>query len=64
MAEWKSSIKKLAEDFCISQVKINRILKRIEIMYGTKEVPNYYKGNQNEYLYDKAQNEMMNLICA
>ena len=65
MAEWKLSIKRLARDFCVSQVKVNRILKQVESMYGQREreLPSYYKGNQEEFLYDKAQREIMNLIC-
>lgn len=66
MAEWKIEIKKLADDFCISQVIVNRILKQIEAMYKQREreIPNYYKGNQNDFLYDKAQKEIMNLVLA
>ena len=68
MAEWKLEIKRLAEDFCISQVAVNRILKKIEGVYGQgkreREIPKYYKGNLNEFLYDKAQREIMSLIYA
>ena len=66
MAEWKVEIKRLADDFCISQVKVNRILKWIESVYGQREreIPSCYKGNRDEFLYDKAQKEIMNLICA
>lgn len=66
MAEWKLEIKRLAEDFCISQVAVNRILKRIESVYGQREreIPRHYKGNLNEFLYDKAQREIMSLIYA
>lgn len=59
MAEWKLNIKKLAEDFYFSQVKVNRIIKRIESMYSQREIPSWYKGNRNEFLYDKAQSEIM-----
>ena len=66
MAEWKLSIKRLADDFCISQVKVNKLLKQIESKYllREREIPSYYKGNKNEFLYDKAQSEMMKLIYA
>ena len=64
MADWKLNIKKLAEDFCLSQVKVNRILKSIESMYEERETPSYYKGKRNEFLYDKAQKEMMRLVLA
>lgn len=66
MAEWKLNIKKLADDFYVSQVKVNRIIKRIEREYGQREreIPMFYKGNQNEFLYDKAQREVMSLIFA
>ena len=64
MAGWKKAIKDLARDFCISQVTVNRILKRVENVYKEREIPSYYKGNRNAFFYDKAQREMMNLICA
>lgn len=64
MPEWKIEIKKVAEDFCLSQVKVNRILKRIENTYQEKQIPNFYKGNKDEFLYDKAHTEIMNLVFA
>lgn len=64
MADWKLKIKALAEDFCLSQIKINRVLKRVEDMYEQRETPSFYKGNRNQFLYDKAQREMMSLIYA
>ena len=62
MPEWKLSIKTLAEDFYISQIKVNRILKKIESMYSQREIPMFYKGNRDEFLYDKAQREIMDLV--
>lgn len=64
MPEWKIEIKKIANDFCISQVKLNRVLKQVEEECAQKEMPNFYKGDRNEYLYDTAQREMMKLIYA
>ncbi len=64
MAEWKLNIKTLAEDFCMSQVKVNRMIKRIESIYAQREIPVWYKGNRDEFLYDKAQREMMNILYA
>ena len=68
MTEWKSEIKKLARDFYISQAKVNEVLDNVESTYGQgkdkSEMPNFYKGNQEEFLYDKAQREIMNLVFA
>lgn len=64
MAEWKLNIKSLAEEFCMSQVKVNRMIKRIESIYAQREIPAWYKGNRDEFLYDKAQREMMNILYA
>lgn len=64
MAEWKLSIKMLAEDFCLSQIKVNKILKQIEEKYAKSKIPEYYKGKRDEFLYDKAQREIKNLIYA
>lgn len=63
---WKKEIRVLADDFCISLVIVNKILKRIENMYEQREseIPSFYKGNREEFLYDKAQREIMNLVCA
>ena len=66
MAEWKLEIKRLAEDFCVSQVVVNRVLKRVENMYKQrkKEIPSFYKGNQDEFLYDAARREIINIAFA
>ena len=64
MADWKVQIKKLAEDFCISQVKVNRMLKRVEQKCSQRKMPSFYNGKENEYYYDNAQREFMNLIYA
>ena len=64
MPEWKKEIKDLADDFGISQVRINKMLKRVEKECMNRIMPSFYKGNQNDYLYDNAQREMMKLICA
>ena len=66
MAEWKLSIKNLAEDFFISQTRVNKILKRVEEEYEQREreIPSFYKGNQDEFLYDKAQREIMKIAFA
>ena len=64
MAEWKKEIRRIAKDFCLSKCEIKRILSRVEELYAQKEMPLWYKGNRDEFLYDKAQREMMNLIGA
>ena len=66
MAEWKLEIKALADDFFISQVVVNKILKRVESMYEQREreIPKFYKGNQDEYLYDTAHRELMSIVLA
>lgn len=64
MAEWKKEIRRLARDFCISRLEIQRIFYKVEEVYSKREVPPYYKGNKNEFLYDKAQREIMDRIYA
>ena len=64
MAEWKKEIRRVAKDFCLSKYQIQRIYARVENMYSQREIPSWYKGNRNEFLYDKAQTEMMNIIYA
>lgn len=64
MAEWKKEIRRLAMDFYISREETLKIFKTVENTYGEREIPSYYKGNRNEFLYDKAQREIMNIIYA
>ena len=64
MAEWKKEIRRLAMDFCITRTETLKILKAVERAYGNKEVPSHYKGKRDEFLYDKAQREIKNLIYA
>ena len=64
MAEWKKEIRRLAKDFCLSKYEIQRIFYRVEERYSQREMPSCYKGNRNEFLYDKAQREIMNILYA
>lgn len=64
MAEWKKEIRRLASDFYISRGQILGVFKKVEQLYAQREMPAYYKGNRDEFLYDKAQREMMNIVFA
>ena len=64
MAEWKKDIRRLAKDFCLSKYEIQRIFRVVEELYAQREMPLCYKGNRNEFLYDKAQREMMRIVFA
>lgn len=64
MAEWKKEARRLAKDFCLSKYEIQRIYKRVEELYSQRDIPSYYKGNRNEFLYDKAQREIMSIVFA
>ena len=64
MAEWKKEARRLARDFYLSKYEIRMIFARVEELYATKEMPSYYKGNRNEFLYDKAQKAIMSKIYA
>ena len=64
MAEWKKEIRRLAKDFCLSKYEIQRIFHRVEELYAQREMPSCYKGNRNEFLYDKAQREVMDRVYA
>ena len=64
MAEWKRDIRILAKDFYFSKYEIQRILKKVEKLYSKEDMPLYYKGNRNEFLYDKAHREVMNIVLA
>ena len=64
MAEWKKDARRLAKDFYLSKWEIQRIFWKVEELYAQREMPSYYKGNRNEFLYDKAQREIMRRVCA
>ena len=64
MVKWKRDIREVARDFYLSKSEIQRIFKKVEQLYSEKEMPSFYKGNRDEYLYDQAQREMMTLIYA
>ena len=64
MAEWKKEIRRLARDFNITREEILNIFKRVESLYEQREMPECYKGNRNDFLYDKAQREIMDKVFA
>ena len=64
MAEWKKEARRLAKDFYLTKEEIRMIFARVEKLYSKKEMPSFYKGNRNEFLYDKAQTEIINRVYA
>ena len=64
MAEWKKEIRRLASDFYISRTDMLSVFRKVEELYAQRETPSYYKGNRNEFLYDKARREIMDIIYA
>lgn len=64
MAEWKKEIRILALDYGFTRAEILNIFRRVEELYAKRKMPLYYKGNRNEFLYDKAQREIMNRVYA
>lgn len=52
MAEWKREIRKLCKDFCIPTEIYAKIIRQTE--NNKREIPYFYKGNQDEYNYDTA----------
>lgn len=64
MAEWKKEIRRLADDFSITRNEILNIFRKVEELYAQKDMPGFYKGDRNEFLYDKAQKEVMKRVYA
>ena len=64
MAEWKKEIRRLAKDFEITRNEILNIFRKVEELYAQKDMPSFYKGDRNEFLYDKAQKEIMRRVYA
>ena len=64
MAEWKRDIRELAKGFCIPKDVISQIIRKTEREHSRREMPAFYKGNRNNFLYDNAQREIRDLILA
>lgn len=64
MAEWKREIRELAKGFCIPKETIKQIVHNTEKNNKEREMPDFYKGNRNDFLYDCAQREIRKLILA
>lgn len=64
MAEWKREVRELARGFCIPREIIANVIKRVEAECLKREVPSFYKGNRNSFLYDNAQRKIRDLILA
>lgn len=64
MAEWKREIRELAKGFCIPKETIKSVIKRVERGCIEREMPSFYKGNRNDFLYDNARREIMKEILA
>ena len=64
MADWKNQIRKLAKDFYIKREEVLKVFRTVESKYGDIAIPSFYKGNREEFLYDKAQSEIMSRIYA
>lgn len=64
MAEWKREIRELAKGFCIPRDVVIGVIKRVEKVNSKRVMPDYYKGNRNEFLYDNAYREIKNIIYA
>lgn len=62
MANWKKEIRKLCTDFCISTEIYQNIIKITE--NNKQDIPQFYKGNQDEYKYDVAYNHLKKYILA
>lgn len=64
MAEWKREIRELAKGFCVPKEIISQVIKRTEKEHSCREMPTFYKGNRNNFLYDNAQREIMEIVLA
>lgn len=64
MAEWKKDIRELAKGFCVPKEVISEIIKRTEREHSKRDMPSFYRGNRNNFLYDNAQRAIRNIIFA
>lgn len=64
MAEWKREIRELAKGFCVPKEIISQVIKKTEKEHSKREMPSFYNGNRNDFLYDNARREIRSLIIA
>lgn len=64
MAEWKREIRELAKGFCVPKEVISQVIKKTEKEHSKREMPAFYNGNRNDFLYDNARREIRSLIIA
>ena len=63
MAQWKTKAARIAFDFRLKRYDILSILRETERRYATREMPSWYKGSREDYLYDHARTEIINKAC-
>ncbi len=63
MAEWKKNVARLGRDFRLNRHQILMILRATEKKYRDCKIPMYFKGNREDFLYDKARIEIINRAC-
>ena len=57
---WRVKIRKLCKEFCIPNMVTESIIMNTNKCVNN--APEFYKGNENNYLYDVAQRYMKNYI--
>lgn len=55
--QWKNEICNIAKAFCVSPFTCRAIIQAVEGI-STDNMPAYYKGNKNAYLYDAAYRKL------
>ena len=63
MQQWKKEIRQILTDFNISRETYKRIIRETEQELQTRKMPNYYKGNNDQFKYDTAQRKVKAVIC-
>ena len=61
MPNWAKDIKEIAKSFKISRFIYKPIIEEVATL-STENMPLYYKGNKNDYLYDMAYRKLKKWI--
>lgn len=60
MSEWKKQIRKICRDFYLPKETYNKIVKETE--KNKREMPRFYNGDKDKYMYDVAYSQAKSYI--
>ena len=59
---WKKDFKTLCKDFCVPITTYKNLVDQTEEKYKNAVTPQFYRGNREAFLYDRAQADLRDLL--